>query len=355
MRCRWVPTSLSLVLGTSLIAVPAVAQYRTGPRPGPPNFSASPFDNPTGGFNSGRITGTVRTADGHAVSNAKIEVNEIGGRNTFASVRSDSKGSFALYNISPGTYEITASAGVNEAHERVEIGPMSGDSSVDFRLANKTGDSVPGSGSTVSFSQFSVPDKARALYENALQFMYHGKLDDARSKVTKALAICPKFPQALTLRGMLQADAGKREEAIADYQQAIQYDANYAGAYLAMASLFNSIGRFDESRPILDQAERLAPDAWQTYFELARASLGKGQFAEALRNADRSSELQGGSQKEVPELHLVRGYALIGLTEMPRAAHEFETFLAREPHGELANRAHEILEKLRATTLAAGQ
>jgi Flp pilus assembly protein TadD len=355
MPCRWVPASLSLVLGTLLITTPAVAQYRD-PRQGSPNFSANPFDNPTtGGFGTGRITGTVRTADGHVVSNAKIEVHEVGRRSTFLSVRSDSSGSFALYNISPGNYEVTASNGIEEAHQRVEVGQMSGVSSVDFRLANKAGGSGPESGSTVSLSQFSVPAKARALYEKAHQSMDHGKLDDALSKVNAALAICPKFPEALTLRGMLQADAGKRDEAIADYRQAIQYDANYANAYLALASLYNSTGRFDESRTILGQAERIAPDAWQTYFELARANLGKGRFAEALRDADRSSELQGGPQKEVPALHLVRGYALIGLTEMPKAAHEFETFLAREPRGELADRARTILDKLRATTITASQ
>ena len=35
---------------------------------------------------------------------------------------------------------------------------------------------------------------------------------------------------------MLEADAGKPTEAIADFQQAIQYDANYAAAYLALGS-----------------------------------------------------------------------------------------------------------------------
>ena len=39
--------------------------------------------------------------------------------------------------------------------------------------------------------------------------MSHGKIDEARNKVNAALAICPKFPEALTLRGMLEEDAGK--------------------------------------------------------------------------------------------------------------------------------------------------
>ena len=56
---------------------------------------------------------------------------------TFYTTHSDSSGSFALYNIPPGTYDVTVSSGVDEAHERVQVGPAIGDSTVDIRLANK--------------------------------------------------------------------------------------------------------------------------------------------------------------------------------------------------------------------------
>ncbi len=255
---------------------------------------------------------------------------------TYFTALSDSSGSFALYNISPGTYDVTVSAGSDETHERVQVESGLASSNVDIRLGNKPSGpaSGPGSGATVSLAQYTVPAKARALYEKALQAMQHGKTDESRNKVDAALAICPKFPEALTLRGMLEADARKSTEAIADFQQAIQYDPHYAAACLALGSVYNSTGRFDDALLLLGQAERLAANAWLVYFEMARADIGKGKFAEALRNIDRSSELQGGVAKESPELHLVRGYALIGLTEMPQAAHELETFLAREPRGE---------------------
>lgn len=284
---------------------------------------------------------------------AKIEARETGRGKTFFETQSDSSGSFALYNISPGTYDLTISSGTNEAHEQVQVNSAFDSSSVDVRLGNKT--ASPGGGPTVSLSQYSVPAKARALQEKAAQLIGREKFDDSRKKVDEALAICPKFPEALTLRGMLQAIAGKSAEAIADFQQAIHYDANYAPAYLALASLYNSSGRFAESSPVLGQAERLVPNTWQIHFERARANIGRGNFAEALHNIDRCSELQGGPQKESPELHLVRGYALIGLTEIPRATHELETFLAREPRGELADHARFMLDKLRATTVAASQ
>jgi len=354
MSYRLAAASFSLLLGTFLIAAPTVAQNRHEPQQNTSGLPGNPFnDSAPDAFSSGRITGTVRTFDGHAIGNARIEARDVERGTTYFTARSDSSGSFALYNISPGTYDVTVSAGSNETHERVQVESGLANSSVDIRLGNKP--AGPGSGETVSLAQYSVPSKARALYEKAAQAMQHGKIDDSRSKVNAALAICPKFPEALTLRGMLEADAGKPTEAIADFQQAIQYDNNYAAAYLALASVFNSSRRFDDALLFLGEAERLAASAWLVYFEIARADIGKGKFAEALRNIDRSSDLQGGVQKEVPELHLVRGYALIGLNEMPRAANELQTFLAHEPRGEVADRVRIILDKLRATTITASQ
>jgi hypothetical protein len=353
MPYRFAAASVSLLLGVLFIGTSTFAQVRHDPRQNSADFSSDPFNDPSpNGFNTGRITGTVRTFDGHAISNAKIEAREIERGTTYFTALTDSSGSFALYNISPGTYDVTISSGTDEAHERVQVGAAYADSSLDVRLGNKIA-TVPGSGPTVSFSQYSVPAKARSLYEKAVQSMGHGKTDDSLNKVNAALAICPKFPEALTLRAVLQANAGRTTEAIADLQQAIQYDANYATAYIALATVFNSSGRFDESLPVLGQAERLNPNSWQIYFELARANIGKGKFAEALHNIDRASELQGGPQKEAPEVHLVRGYALIGLNEMPEASHELETFLAREPRGEVADHARIMLDKLRATTITA--
>lgn len=358
MSHRLATASFSLLLGTLLIATPTVAQDRHYPQQSASGLPGNPFDNSVpDGFSAGRITGTVHTFEGRAVSNARIEARDVGRGTIFVTALSDSSGSFALYNISPGTYDVTVSAGNDVTHERVEVESGSANSNVDIRVGNKPSEpaSGPGGGETVSLSQYSVPAKARGLYEKAMQAMLHGKLDESRNKANAALAIYPKFPEALTLRGMIEAQVGKSTEAIADLQQAIHYDPNYAAACLALGSVYNSTGRFDDALLLLGEAERLAAKAWLVYFEVARADIGKGKFAEALRNIDRSSELQGGVEKEAPELHLVRGYALIGLTEMPQAAHELETFLAREPRGEVADRARIILDKLRATTVTASQ
>ncbi len=361
MSYRLVAASLLLIF-TSSFPFTAAAQNRSLSREGPPNFSSDPSADPlAAGVGFGRITGSVRTFDGHSISNANIELRSIGRAGRFYTARSDSSGSFALYNIPPGDYEVTASTGVDEAHERVQVSSLADDTSVDLRMRNKSAagpnasEPSAGKGPTISFSQFRVPAKARSLYENAVRSMKRGKFDDALTKVNAAISIYPQFSEALTLRAALQEDSGKQTEAIADLQLAMQYDPNYALAYLTLASIYNATGHFADALVILAQAEPLAPNAWQTYYELARAQDGTRKFADALRNADRASELQGGPEKELPELHVVRANALIGLGELPRACRELEAFLAHQPSGQLADQARTVLDQLRASSASASR
>jgi hypothetical protein len=291
----------------------------------------------------------VATASAVGQSGANLQ-SEMSGQ---SDAGTDSSGIFALYNISPKSYEVIATGGADLAQERAPEVPSSGDNSATTRSAEESVTRpIASRGPTVSLQQFSVPAKARAVLDKAIQSMKHGKLDEARDKVNAALLICPKFSEALTLRGLLREDASQPEEAIADFRHAIQYDANYAGAYVALAAQLNSAGRFAESLPLLNKAEQLAPSIWQVYFEVARANLGRREFAAALRNLDRASSLQGGPRKEAPEVHLLRGYALAGLMDFAPAIHELESYLAIGPRGRAADDARVTLNRLheRATT-----
>src|SRR5471032_270499 len=154
MPYRLVAASLALLLATLFTAVPAAAQGRGrgGRTPASATNPNDPFDQTP---NSGRISGTVRTMAGHPVSDAHIEVRDVQRGNRSGTAQADTLGSFALYNSSPGAYEVTVSSGVTESHERVTVNSVSRDSNIDFRL-DATPNSGPksGDGSTISLSQY---------------------------------------------------------------------------------------------------------------------------------------------------------------------------------------------------------
>jgi tetratricopeptide (TPR) repeat protein len=299
------------------------------------------------------ITGTVHTFSGGVVAGASVEARSIDHAGTMATVMADSRGNFAL-NLPPGRYDILVTDGTSQVSQQIEVGSFSG-SEFDVRLPNKTakGSSDPNAAS-VSVSQMSIPAKARADYDKAEQLVAKDNPKEAMKKTNQALEIAPHFAEARTLRGILYERSGELSQAQADYQQAIKDDPNYASGYVALGSLLNSTGHFTESIPVLIEAERLAPNSWQPSFELARARLGQGDFPAALQNVDRATEQAGGPAKQPAPMHLLRGFALLGLHEQARAREEMQFFLAQQSTGRAADAARRVLQDM-DSQVAAGR
>jgi tetratricopeptide (TPR) repeat protein len=314
-----------------------------------PDVNSSPGRQLRDGKEMLRISGSVHNFDGTPIGDAHIMIRDLAHGNHSYTTSTDAAGNFTLYNLPPGSYEVSATRGTDEAREQVQLIPGSVESNVELRMRGNAAAGT-GGGSTVSIAEYEVPAKARALYEKAAEAYVRGKKDEAQKKVDAALAEYPKYARALTLRGLLRVDAGRKDEAIGDFTEAIQQDPHYLSPYLALASLYNSSGRFDDALPLLSQAERLASNVWETYFELSRANVGKSQFRAALANIDRASRLAGGPEKELPEFHLVRGYALMGLAQIPQAVAEFNAYLAKKPNGQVANRTRDLVARLQAAS-----
>ena len=342
-----VPLAMLLLIQTALAQSHSNAPF--GKSPNSP-FGSDGFDNQS---RNGRIHGTVQTFDGHPVSNATVSAHDVSRGTVSMSVHTETNGSYAFPNLPPGSYEVTASVGVDQTTERVDVSDV-GDPTVDFRLPNKSA-GAPGNAnsSSVSFAQYKVPAKARSLFEKASELMEKGKTAQALEKVNAALANFPKFAEALTLRGVLKERTGTAEAAMEDYRLALDADPHYPLPYITMASLLNSAGRFSKSLTFLNQVERIAPDLWQAAYESARCSLGRNDFAGALRSIDRAAQLRGTAKGDLPEMHLVRGYALLGLSEEAKASAEIQAFLASHPTGRNAEMAKAILSKLQESAVSA--
>lgn len=312
-----------------------------------------PFDGPSAA-GGGQISGTVRTFDGHGVAGASIEARNLERGSVFLTARSDSKGRFTMRGLQRGSYEVTVTSGLEQASERVTVS-SSGDFVVDFRLSQQADAASNSGNSSVSVPQFQVPGKARSLYEKASQLLSHGKTDQSLDKVNAAITAYPRFSEALTLRGMIEERTGKADEALNDYRKAIEFDANYALAYIAQASLLNSTGHFTEAVPILGQVSRLAPNLWQVPFEMSRSCLGRGDLQGAMHNIDHASQLRGGPKNDLPAMHLLRGYVYVGLSNLQKATEEIQTFLAHQPTGPAADTARRVLQEARGSTISASR
>lgn len=290
----------------------------------------------------GSITGSVNSLAGQPLKDVQVQLHGITGVGVTASTHTDVSGGFSFSGVPAGMYEIVAVSGVHQITERVEVNSIP--VTTILRLPIKD---IPNDGagtSTISVAQYRVPEKAREEFLKAREATSKMKIEDAQKHVQRALEIYPNYADALTLRAILELNRGEIDTAVNDTQKAIQSDGNYALAYTVLASALNASGRFDEALQTLQRSERLAPDTWQTYYEEAKAYLGKADYRATVQQLDRARSL---ASAEFPQMHLVRARALIGLNMSAEAGAELETFLQKVPAGPDSEQARSMLAKVR--------
>ena len=293
----------------------------------------------------GTLSGSLITIDGRPVREAQIEVHNVSNGTVIASGYTKTNGAFEFDNMPLGQYEVVATHGVDQAHERVRV--EHGPTQVTLRI--NAAQAEPGSGNTVSVAALQVPDKAKNEFRKAEEAFQKNKMEDAEKLVEKALTIVPNYAQALTMRGLLKLNKGDVPGGADALQAAIHADPNYPLAYFAMGAAMNLSGQYPEAQKALEQGLRIEPTSWQGYFELSKAVLGQHDFRNALKYIVKSETLGG----VYPPIHLVKAHALLGLKDYDEAATELEQYLAKDSSGPKAEEARKALSQAKAFTTTA--
>ena len=290
------------------------------------------------------VSGTVRSADGKAVDNVRVQAFDASTGASIASAYTNSQGVFDLGSIRSGNYEIVADAGVSETRERVDT--RTWDGTLQLRMPPGAESNSPGdrNAGTVSVAEYKVPKKARVAYEKAAEAVRKNDPERVDKYIGEALNIYPTYSDALTLRAVRDLDRKNTDAAITDLDQAVKADNSNARAYLVLASAFNVKKRYDDALRMLDRASALAPNAWQGYYEMAKAYFGKAQYDVALRWLTRA---QDGAPKNFAALYLAKVNAFIALKNYTGATHELETFLNVAPKDPQATEARAMLEQIK--------
>ncbi len=336
MFCR---ATLLTLLFSSLFSIQANAQYDgqysellTSPR----RMSS----------NAGSLSGSVLGPQGNPAAGIHVELQDAYSRSIIASAYTRQDGTFELYNIPAGRYQVVAQSAVSQASDVVSV--AFGQTNVTLRFLHDP--ARGGNGDTVSVAEMLVPGKARSVYLKAREACSRGKFDDAQPLLDRALQIYPHFAEALTLRGLIQLRANQIDQGRQSFEQAIQFDPAYSPAYVALGAAYNAQAHYDDALRTLQRGTAISPLAWQGYYEMARASIGKGLYDKGLQFADRAEQLNG---NHLAAIHLLKAYAMIPLKFYSRAKEELQTYLQREPKGANAEQARHLLAQLDAAEVAA--
>jgi Tfp pilus assembly protein PilF len=319
--------------------------------------SRSPFPNQNGmpgsnaGINSVRgdnrsVSGTVRDNQNNALKDVRVELTDANGTSV-GSAYTGPSGRFEFTRLSPGSYTVIATSGLEQASERVDATNFSSSVNVRMQGAGKPTDGVDGN--SISIAQYRVPAKAREAYQKAHEALEKGKMEDAHKHLAKALELCPNYADALTLQAVLALNQRDSQSAIADLDKALQADGNYAMAYLVMGSALNMQGKFDDAIRTLQRGQSLAPNYWQGYFELGKSYIGKADYPAALRQLERAESL---APSDYPLISLLRAQALLAMKQFPEATAALQAYLQKDPHGPNSEQAHKMLEQAQAYVAA---
>ena len=296
---------------------------------------------------SNSVTGSVRGADNRPLGNVHVELRDSNG-SVIGAVSTGNGGDFEFRQIAQGTYHVIATAGVDQAEERVEVNSWT--TTVNLRMSTSGSKPPNDTGrSTVSVAQYRVPERAREELRKAREASVKGKAPEAQTHVDKALEIYPQYADALTMRAILKLAARNAEGAVQDLEQAIQYDGSYAMAYLVLGSAFNSEAKFDDAIRALQRGETLSPDAWQAYFEMGKAYLGKTDYPAALHQLDRAQSL---APPDYPLIRLIRAHVLMQMDRYAEAVTDLQTYLDKNPEGADAELAQKMLDEAKASLAA---
>lgn len=187
----------------------------------------------------------------------------------------------------------------------------------------------------------SRPLNAMAAHYFAESLRRAGRLDDAitaerrpgaapealASSLQRAIVVNPADGSLHRSFGLQMARLGRREEARAALQRALQLDASDVMAHLHLAGLRLQIGDPIGAKHHLDEAEQLAPRSWQVQSDIASALAAMGRFDEAVTRGRVAQSLNSYDA----DIRANIGASLLATGDLPGATLEYREAVRLAP------------------------
>lgn len=138
-------------------------------------------------------------------------------------------------------------------------------------------------------------------YDDVSALMRSGRMADAMTQADKYLANRPQDPQMRFLKGMIQRETGKIDDAFATFTALTQDYPELPEPHNNLAVLFASRNEIDKARAALEMAVRTNPD-----YTTAHENLGDVYVRLAANAFSRAQQLGGGNATLGPKLNLIQ-------------------------------------------------
>jgi serine/threonine-protein kinase len=155
-------------------------------------------------------------------------------------------------------------------------------------------------------------------------------LEKARSSCTRAIEISDRLASVHVILGIIDREAGKNEDAIQEFQQALLDDPVNFGAVQELARVYENLGKLEIAEETYKKAIKSKSSYWRGYSRLGYFYYIYGRNAEAEKMFRRSTELM--IENVLAYNNLIAVYFQLGQDNSAVAM--FEKSIAIEPNAD---------------------
>lgn len=300
---------------------------------------------------TGKIRGRILLANGAPYSEpVKLTLQSYDGAEF--SFYTDLHGQFEMNDVKAGNYVLEAEADRQRfvpVTEKVRV-YKNLPSVVTLTLKERPATARPappaGSGPTVSAGELEqkVPEKARKEFERATAAAAAGRREEALARLNKAVEIFPDYLMARNDLGVQLMDAGRLDEAAAHLRHAVRVGPKAFNPQLNLGILLVRRHEFAEAARVLEESVSLNPRSPSARLHAGLAHGALGDYERAARELKSAYEM-GGAEYADALFHL--GQLHLGRGERELAVQSFEAYLGVAPNAANAEQARALIRTLR--------
>ncbi|PYS77003.1 MAG: hypothetical protein DMF66_11655 [Acidobacteria bacterium] len=184
-------------------------------------------------------------------------------------------------------------------------------------------------------------ERARTFLEDELRRADAGDWAGALKAYDRALAIDPRFADALVAEGDAYMSSGKYKEAFAAYEKAVGVAPSNPDAYYSLGAAYNSMAQYGDAFKLFVQAVRLDPEFAEAHYGIGYAYLKLDNFKDALPYLRQAIRLK----PDYAEARLALGETYLGLRDFKAAEAELKTLAGLD-----ASSARDLDKEIRAAS-----
>ncbi len=178
----------------------------------------------------------------------------------------------------------------------------------------------------------SKPDHFDALLVLAVIQANSGRKQEALVNLDRGVQVRPNHAEAHYNRGLVLRDLERRDEALLSFERAIALQPDYVNALYAYATTLQELRRLEQAVTAYDRILALQPDHFQALNNRGNVLRALHRYEEALASFDRLLALR----PEDPMVHSNRGSALADLGRYEEALKSHDRAIDLQPDSERA-------------------